>query len=193
MPWRAAGCCNRGIRTPSMAGYRRMKRKAWPDSWYTNMVATAGGDFAEVEAVKEELVEILRAGPGEAARQEVAATKSGPVPGRWTLRTIRTSVDWLTEYTVSGVWRMLRSVGLGLHTSCARWFSPDPDYCSKVRRLHRCLRDAARHPGSVMRCFWMSLATSAGRKLPRCGACRQQSRNARVIINNGARSARSMR
>ena len=103
--------------------------------------------------MREELVEILHAGPGEAARREVAVTKSGPAPSRWTLRTIRASVDWLTAYTVSGVWRVLQACGLGLHTSCARLFSPDPDYSSKVRRLHRCLRDAARHPDSVMAVF----------------------------------------
>ena len=103
--------------------------------------------------MREELVEILHAGPGEAARREVAVTKSGPAPSRWTLRTIRASVDWLTAYTVSGVWRVLQACGLGLHTSWARLFSPDPDYSSKVRRLHRCLRDAARHPDSVMAVF----------------------------------------
>ena len=78
--------------------------------------------------MKEELLETLRAGPGEAARREVAVGASGPAPSRWTLRTIRASVDWLTEYTVSGVWRVLQTCGLGLHTSCARLFSPDPDY-----------------------------------------------------------------
>jgi len=130
-----------------------MKRKASQASLLTNRVGTAGGDFEEVEAVREELLEILHAGPGEAARREVAVTKSGPAPSRWTLRTIRASVDWLTAYTVSGVWRVLQACGLGLHTSCARLFSPDPDYSSKVRRLHRCLRDAARHPDSVMAVF----------------------------------------
>jgi transposase len=74
-------------------------------------------------------------------------------PRRWTLRTIRASVDWLTEYTVSGVWRVLQTCGLGLHTSCARLFSPDPDYLSKVRRLHRCLRDAVRHQDTVVALF----------------------------------------
>ena len=130
-----------------------MKRKALRVWSPTNRVGTAGGYFEEVEAVREELVEILHAGPGEAARREVAVTKSGPAPSRWTLRTIRASVDWLTAYTVSGVWRVLQACGLGLHTSCARLFSPDPDYSSKVRRLHRCLRDAARHPDSVMAVF----------------------------------------
>jgi transposase len=121
--------------------------------WLTNTGGTAGGCFEEGEAVKEELLETLRAGPGEAARREVAVAKSGPAPSRWTLRTIRASVAWLTEYTVSGVWRMLQAWGLGLHTSCARLFSPDPDYCSKVRRRHRCLRDAARHPDTVVALF----------------------------------------
>jgi transposase len=130
-----------------------MKRKGWPGSWLTNTVGTAGGCFEECEAVKEELLETLRAGPGEAARREVAVAKNGPAPSRWTLRTIRASVEWLTEYTVSGVWRVLQACGLGLHASCARLFSPDPAYRSKVRRLHRCLRDAARHPNTVVAVF----------------------------------------
>jgi transposase len=130
-----------------------MKMKVWPGWWPTNTGATAGGYFAEVEAVREELLETLRAGPGEAARQEVAVGASGPAPSRWTLRTIRASVEWLAHYTMSGVWRVLQSCGLGLHSSCARLFSPDPNYGSKVRRLHRCLRDAARHPDTVVALF----------------------------------------
>lgn len=77
--------------------------------------------------MKEDLLGILRAGPGEAARQEVAGGASGPAPSRWTLRTLRVSVDWLTEYPVSGVWRVLQACGLGLHGARGRLFSPDPD------------------------------------------------------------------
>ena len=119
----------------------------------TNRGETGGGYFEEIEAVREELQELLRARPGEAARQEVAVGASGPAPSRWTLRTIRASVDWLTEYTVSGVWRVLQSCGLGLHASCARLFSPEPDYARKVRRLQRCLRAAARHPDTAVALF----------------------------------------
>jgi transposase len=103
--------------------------------------------------VQEERLEILRAGPGEAARPEVAVGECGPAPSRWTLRTIRVSVEWLTEYTLSGVWRVLHACGLGLHAACARLFSPDPASASKVRRLHRCLREAARHPDPVVALF----------------------------------------
>jgi hypothetical protein len=130
-----------------------MKKKAWLDWWPTSTGESVGGRFEEREAVKEELLETLHAGPGEAARQEVAVGESGPAPSRWTLRTIRASVEWLTGYTLSGVWRMLQACGLGLHTSRARLFSPDPDYHRKVRRLHRCLRDAARHPDTVVALF----------------------------------------
>jgi transposase len=99
------------------------------------------------------MLETLRAGPGEAARQEVAVGERGPAPSRWTLRTLRVSVEWLTEYTLSGVWRVLQACGLGVHASCARLFSPDPDYHGKVRRRPRCLRDAARHPDTVVALF----------------------------------------
>jgi len=130
-----------------------MKRKAWQASSLINRAGIAGGSFTEVEAVQEERLETLRAGPGDAARQEVAVGAGGPAPSRWTLRTMRASVDWLMDYTVSGVWRVLQSWGLGLHTALARLFSPDPDYASKKRQLHRCLRDAARHPDTVAALF----------------------------------------
>ena len=136
-----------------MAGYKSMKRKASQAFLLTNRVGTAGGYFAEVEAVQEGRVETLRAGPGEAARREMAVGASGPAPSRWSLRTSRASVEWLTNYTLSGGWRVLQSCGLELHSSCARLFSPDPDYASTVRRRHRCLRHAARHPATVVALF----------------------------------------
>ena len=108
-----------------------------------------GGRFEEREQIAAELRETLQAGPGQAAREEVAVGTSGPAPSRWTLRTIRVSVEWLTDYTLGGVWRVLQACGLSIHGARARLFSPDPDYLSKVRRLHRCLRDAARHPKTV--------------------------------------------
>ena len=114
---------------------------------------TVGGLFEEYTALREYLVETLRAGPGEAARGGVAVGGSGPAPSRWTLRTLRVSVDWRTEYTVSGVWRVLQACGLGVRAACARLFSPDPDYYPKVRRLYRGLRKAARYPDTVVALF----------------------------------------
>ena len=78
-----------------MAGYRGMKRREWPASSLTNRAEIAGGGFEEIDAAREELVEILHAGPGEAARQEVAVTPRGPAPSRGTLRTIRASLGFM--------------------------------------------------------------------------------------------------
>jgi len=72
-----------------------MKRKEWRGLLPTNTAGTDGGHFEEGERVREELLETLRAGPGEAARREGAIGANGPAPSRWTLRTIRASVDWL--------------------------------------------------------------------------------------------------
>jgi transposase len=130
-----------------------MRPTAWKASGRTNMAATIGGRFEEREVLKEELLDRLRAGPGEAARQEVAVGEGCPEPCRWTVRTLRVSVGWLSEYTVSGVGRRLQICGLTLRTSGARLFSPDPDYRRKVQRLPRCLRDAARHPRTVVALF----------------------------------------
>jgi hypothetical protein len=58
-------------------------------------------------------------------------------------------VEWLTDSTLGGVWRVLQACGLSIHGARARLFSPDPEYLSKVRHLHRCLRAAARHPDTV--------------------------------------------
>ena len=116
-------------------------------------MASVGGAFKARAGVKAQLLETLHAGPGEAARQEVMVGSSGPVPSRWTLRTLRVSVEWLGGYSLSGVWRVLQACGLRWHAACARLFSPDPDYRRKVRRLHRCLRDAARHPETVVALF----------------------------------------
>jgi transposase len=130
-----------------------MKPKARQASWRINMAATIGGPFAERAVLSAELRERLREGPGEAARQELAVGDSCPMPCRWTLRTLRVSVDWLSELTLSGVWRMLQTCGLTRRASYARLFSPDPEYRCKVQRLHRCLRDAVRQPRTVVALF----------------------------------------
>jgi hypothetical protein len=155
-------------------------------------VVTVGGAFEEREGVKAELLETLHAGPGEAARQEVMAGTSGPVLSRWTLRKLRVSVAWLTGYSLSGVWQVLHACGLGWHTARARLFSPDPDYRSKVRRLHRCLREAARQPERVVALFLDELAIGAGLKSRPPGAWSRRWRNAPATISNDAPLARSM-
>jgi transposase len=144
------------------------------------MGVTIGGPFEEQGVRQEALLEQLRAGPGEAARQEIAVEECCPTPSRWPLRTIRVSVDWLREYTLRGIWRVLAACGLRLRTARAQLFSPDPEYGRKVRRLHRCLREAARQPDTVGTLFldefsyhrWPEVAPSWGTEVasaPRAG------------------------
>jgi transposase len=91
--------------------------------------------------------------PGEEARREAGATASSPPPSRWTLRTIRVSVPELVEYRLSGVWRVLQRYRLRLRAARLQLSSPDPDDLSKVARLERCLREAARDPEAVALVF----------------------------------------
>jgi transposase len=95
----------------------------------------------------------LQHAPGEQARQEVAPTADGPAPSRWTLRAIRASFAWLTGYSLSGVWRLLRRHKLHIRSAQVRQHSPDPEYLSKQEHLLECLRDAAAHPGEVVLVF----------------------------------------
>jgi transposase len=93
------------------------------------------------------LEERLQQGPEPVTPPAVGATC--PWPGRWTLRTIRASFDWLHEYTLSGVWYLLARHDLALHSARVQLYSPDPAYTLKVKRLKRHLREAARMPGQV--------------------------------------------
>lgn len=103
--------------------------------------------------MKAALLERLQQGPGEAARQEMAVGTCSPLPSRWTLRSIRATVDELKEYTLSGVWYLLRRCGLHLNSAQMQLYSPDPAYGTKRRRLLCRLREAARHPQQVTLVF----------------------------------------
>ena len=114
------------------------------------MGATAGGVFDR----RPELLDRLRQGPGAAAQQEVMTTAEAPAPSRWTLRTIRVSFDWLKEYTLSGVWYLLRRYQLQLRSAQVQLWSPDPEYASKYARLLACLQTTAQQPESHALVFW---------------------------------------
>lgn len=102
---------------------------------------------------REELVERLRQGPGEEARQEIAVTDESPPPSRWTLRSIRVTFPWLQGYTLSGVWRVLDRYQLRPRSARVQMYSPDPEYVPKVAHLCQCLREAALAPESIVFLF----------------------------------------
>lgn len=108
-----------------------------------------GGPFDRTD----ELQERLQQAPGAEARQELAATASGPPPSRWSLRAIRATFPWLHGYTLSGVWRVLRRAKLKLRNGRLRPYSPDPEYAPNVERVLQCLREAVRQPAEVVVVF----------------------------------------
>jgi transposase len=112
-------------------------------------VAHNGGGFDR----RDEITARLQQAPGEQARQELALTEQTPQPTRWSLRTIRASVAWLRDYSLSGVWRLLHSCELRLRTASLQQYSPDPEYASKLAGLEQCLAKAAAHPDEVVMVF----------------------------------------
>jgi hypothetical protein len=113
--------------------------------------ATPGGVFQDQPQRVEQLQDRLRQGPGEDAPGHAAA--EGPPPSRWTLATIRAAFDWLADYSLSGVWRLLDGLDLGLKSGRVQQFSPDPDYAHKLRVVQGKLRHARREPGRVEALF----------------------------------------
>lgn len=105
-----------------------------------------GDDDEDIFDRRDSLIERLRQRPGVEAQQEVAASANAPAPPRWTLRTIRVSVPWLRDYTLSGVWRTLQRCKVRLRSAHLHMYSPDPEYRSKEATLLRCLRETAQQP-----------------------------------------------
>ena len=103
--------------------------------------------------MKARVVARLRRGPGREARRAAAATPAGPPPGRWTLRAIRATFSWWEDLSLSGVWRALQRLGLGLRSAAVQQHSPDPDYLAKEARLLACLREAAAAPDAIVALF----------------------------------------
>ncbi len=112
-------------------------------------MAIIGGRFDEVHVLQAELTQRLQAGPGEAAQQAIGVTPTAPPPSRWHLVTIRATIDWLHDYSLSGVWSLLQRCGLKLRSAAVQHYSPDPEYLTKVFRLKKALREAARNPQTV--------------------------------------------
>jgi putative transposase len=100
------------------------------------------------------LVEILQKGPNRAAQKVIMPSQKGPVPSRWTLRAVQASVNWLQDYSLSGVWQVLQGYGLTLRSAQMRHWSPDPDYESKLAHLLDCMKQTAVNSQKIAFLFW---------------------------------------
>ncbi len=139
--------------------------------------------IAPFEARKAEVAERLRQAP---------TAEQGVTPTRWTLPRIRAAFDWLHDYSLSGVWRVLERLALGWRWARPAHFSPDPAYAEKQAHLLDCLQAAARQPDSAVLVFldemgffrwpqggwaWMPVAPEPPLVLP----CAENNRQWRLI------------
>jgi len=101
---------------------------------------------------REELQERLRCPPDSGG---TAMSKQNPnlTPCRWNLMVVRQTFEWLADYTLSGVWRVLHSLEIEWKHGYVRLWSPDPAYTRKVRRIKKVLKQAASDPKHVVALF----------------------------------------
>jgi hypothetical protein len=113
------------------------------------MEAQNRAPFAKREAV----IERLQAGPDPPVEKTKVSAANHRAANRWTLKSLQSAFSELSSYSLSGVWRALRGLGLRLRSARVQQYSPDPEYAQKLRRLLRCLRAAARHRGRIIVLF----------------------------------------
>lgn len=115
------------------------------------MATSAGGIF---DRVKEEaaLKERLRYGPEVAVETAEGLIQTAP-SGCWTLQRIREAFPWLHDYTLSGLWRLLRRLKIRLRRGRPQLFSPDPNYLLLEQHLLRALVEVAANSPRVVLLF----------------------------------------
>lgn len=84
-----------------------------------------------------------------------ARVRHGPDDGRatWTLRRLRSACPALSDYSLTGVWRLLHRLRVHLRRGRPRLFSPDPAYQEKEDALLRVLETVAQSNGQMVALF----------------------------------------
>ncbi len=84
--------------------------------------------------------------PPEGTCLDPVVTSPALTPCRYRLEVVRATFDWMGEYSLSGVWRLLNRLGIGWKHGYINYWSPDPDYQSKVRLIQKCLKIVVADP-----------------------------------------------
>lgn len=109
---------------------------------------------------------------------EAVPTEYGTYQSRWTLVLLQHCLEVLAGYSLSGIWRLLRRLGIHYKRGQQHVHSPDPEYRGKAARIAECVQAARDRPGAVVTLFldeftfyrWTGMApvyASAGRIQPR--------------------------
>jgi transposase len=124
---------------------------AWLDAYeadgFDGLVQRPQGGYRgpTLEAHRAEVEERLRQPPAD-VQWESSGVTPAQAPCRYRLAVVRASFDWLADYTLSGVWRVLQRLGVGWKHGYINYWSPDPQYQSKVRFIEKCLKQVAAAP-----------------------------------------------
>lgn len=96
----------------------------------------------------------MRQGPApQAPPQPPGREAGGPPPDRWALGSIQASFPRPADCGTSGVWRLLKRLGLRLRSARVQQFSPDPEYAAKLIGLEMAPWEARRYPRSAVAVF----------------------------------------
>lgn len=98
---------------------------------------------SKTAAQRAEMEERLRQAPTVVRTESPIPHVSPPPPSRWSLAVVRMEFEWLADYTLSGVWRLLQSWDIEWKHGYVQHWSPDPRYQAKVAAITRCLRTVA--------------------------------------------------
>jgi transposase len=124
---------------------------AWLDAYeadgFEGLVQHLPGGYrgSSLEAHRAEVEDRLRQ-PPDVTQLEPAAATPVRAPCRYRLELVRASFEWLADYTLSGVWRVLQRLGIGWKHGYINYWSPDPQYRTKVRFIEKCLKIVAADP-----------------------------------------------
>lgn len=101
------------------------------------------------DAHRTELEERLRQAPSTSAMPH----RTPLPPSRWSLLVVRKQFDWLADYSLSGVWRVLERYEIEWKHGYVNHWSPDPCYSVKVKRIEKVLKQAVSDPKHVVALF----------------------------------------
>lgn len=72
---------------------------------------------------------------------------------RWTLRTLREVVQGWGSYSLSGLWRLLKAIGICYKRGRQYVHSPDPEYIAKRNLVQACVEAARDSPEQIVTCY----------------------------------------
>ena len=72
---------------------------------------------------------------------------------RWTLRTLREVVLGWGSYSLSGLWRLLKAIGICYKRGRQYVHSPDPEYIAKRDLARACVEAARDSPEQIVTCY----------------------------------------